>query len=265
VKENWNTREGATTGDVKSTSFGVSLVSTNRIIPVTRIVVAVIAHTKINAHAHVEWITERINTMDAAQTLNYRAFNLRRPLVLAIARDFDTRWIGELPICFDGTVKECVDYAESRGFKWLPDDNLLVEMSNESCVRGQGEGNAMAMPKRIWTPEEAKAFGAKGGKASGQARQPKPKELSNGNEVEPDSFLLQRLSRTRVALIHLEDRILEEASKPDADGQRLSWLATASDKLNNQEFDLAGRSKPKPGQGRAHRRPRSSHGPPPAA
>ena len=93
--------------------------------------------------------------------------------------------------------------------------------------------------------------------------------LQSSEESKPSSeaidyFIVERLTGTREVLTLLQDRMLEEVKKPDADGQRLSWLATASDKLNNQEFDLAGRSKPKPGQGRAQRRPRS-HGPPSAA
>ena len=59
-----------------------------------------------------------------------------------------------------------------------------------------------------------------------------------------DSFTLERLARVRAILERL-DRMAARGK----DAQELAWLATASARWSEQEFDLSGR--PKPG----HRRP----------
>lgn len=63
--------------------------------------------------------------MTDVQTLHWRNGWRRRPLSLSVCRDFDTRWLGELPIAFDGTPEEISAFARSQGCVWLPDDNLL--------------------------------------------------------------------------------------------------------------------------------------------
>ena len=59
-----------------------------------------------------------------------------------------------------------------------------------------------------------------------------------------DGFTVKRLARVRAILERL-DRMAARVK----DAQELAWLATASARLSDQEFDLSGR--PKPG----HRRP----------
>jgi hypothetical protein len=54
-----------------------------------------------------------------------RMISFKKTLSLALNKDFDTRWIGELPIVFDGTPAECEAYALERGYWWVPDDTLL--------------------------------------------------------------------------------------------------------------------------------------------
>jgi hypothetical protein len=49
----------------------------------------------------------------------------RRPLSLSQRKDFDSRWIGELPIVFDGTPAECIAYAEAKGCGWHSDPEML--------------------------------------------------------------------------------------------------------------------------------------------
>lgn len=64
--------------------------------------------------------------MTPLEAIQYHIGHRRRDLSLALCKDFDTRWVGELPIVFDGTPAECVAYAESRGFAWVNDrENLF--------------------------------------------------------------------------------------------------------------------------------------------
>lgn len=49
----------------------------------------------------------------------------QKQICLSVSRDFDTRWIGELPIAFEGTPSECTAFALARGCDWIPDDSLL--------------------------------------------------------------------------------------------------------------------------------------------
>lgn len=63
--------------------------------------------------------------MNAQEILVWRLGHRRKELSLAINRNFDTRWIGELPIVFDGSPAQCVEYAESRGYQWIPEDSML--------------------------------------------------------------------------------------------------------------------------------------------
>lgn len=59
-----------------------------------------------------------------------------------------------------------------------------------------------------------------------------------------DAYLATRLAGVREQLRLIDQRIAEEAGRPKADGQRLSWLATASARLAEQERQLAGRPLP---------------------
>ena len=49
----------------------------------------------------------------------------KRVLSLALNQDYDERWIGELPIVFDGTPVECEEYAANQGYQWVNDDRLM--------------------------------------------------------------------------------------------------------------------------------------------
>ena len=63
---------------------------------------------------------------DAVCTLECRMIGRRHKVVsLAINRDFDTRWIGELPIVFDGSAEACAKYAFALGYRWIADDRAL--------------------------------------------------------------------------------------------------------------------------------------------
>lgn len=50
----------------------------------------------------------------------------KREVSLSLSENFDSRWIGELPIVFDGTPKECVAYALDRGYVWRAHDEMLL-------------------------------------------------------------------------------------------------------------------------------------------
>jgi hypothetical protein len=64
--------------------------------------------------------------MNAAETMASRMLGRRsKSLALAISHDFDSRWIGELPITFEGLPQQCADYARDAGYEWLPDNSLL--------------------------------------------------------------------------------------------------------------------------------------------
>lgn len=67
----------------------------------------------------------KANSELAANTIGARLLR-KRPIALAISRDFDSRFVGELPIVFDGTPKECAEYAESKGYVWKPHDLMIM-------------------------------------------------------------------------------------------------------------------------------------------
>ncbi len=128
------------------------------------------------------------------------------------------------------------------------------------------------MPKHLWTPDEARANALKGAEAwKAKALTIKQAKADNGkhqgqpiDEDSPDSFSNTRLMRIRKQLCLLDTAIEAELSEKAPDGQRVDRLAAASMRLNDQEFALANRPKPKPGSVRIARRPRSGHVPPPA-
>lgn len=59
-----------------------------------------------------------------------------------------------------------------------------------------------------------------------------------------DAYALRRLSRVRTQLDLIDQRINDIASKPSPDGQTLSWLCAAQERLSEQERVLAGRPLP---------------------
>ncbi len=62
----------------------------------------------------------------ASQVIRSRIIGRKGKIIsLAICRDFDTRWIGELPICFDGSPEHCAGYARDCGCIWHDDDAAL--------------------------------------------------------------------------------------------------------------------------------------------
>jgi hypothetical protein len=63
-------------------------------------------------------------------------------------------------------------------------------------------------------------------------------------EQATSEYVRKRLVRVRRCLDLIDARVEEEAVKRNADGQRLSWLSTAADKLAEQERKLAGRPEP---------------------
>jgi len=76
--------------------------------------------TRINVKTMVGSRHNSIETIS-----RYMAGSRRREISLALNKDFDTRWIGELPIVFDGTIEQCADYAISKGYHWIECGNLL--------------------------------------------------------------------------------------------------------------------------------------------
>jgi len=101
------------------------------------------------------------------------------------------------------------------------------------------------MPKALWTTEQAKAFGAIGGQTTKLKAELKRKLKTANTSEQADDFQVRRLLRVRKQLNLLDDAIELELKDPrKADGQRVSWLATASQRLSDQEFAHSGRSKP---------------------
>jgi hypothetical protein len=49
-----------------------------------------------------------------------------RQVALALSKAFDSRWIGELPVVFDGTPQEVTRYALDRGYVWRAHDEMLL-------------------------------------------------------------------------------------------------------------------------------------------
>jgi hypothetical protein len=70
------------------------------------------------------------------------------------------------------------------------------------------------------------------------------------------AYVGARRARVRVQLDNLDASILRETRKQQPDGQRLTWLAAAQERLAEQERVLDGR--PLPGS----RRPKKDDGPP---
>lgn len=96
-----------------------------------------------------------------------------------------------------------------------------------------------------WTPDEARSAWQK----SAQARKERAALTSLAHaaaplpEPEPD-YPTRRLFRVRAQLDLVDKRILEEAVKPNPDGQLLNWLASAQERLSDQERCLDGRPLP---------------------
>ena len=59
-----------------------------------------------------------------------------------------------------------------------------------------------------------------------------------------DDYTSLRLTCVRTQLAQIDRAILLESSKEHADGQRLNWLASAQERLAEQERRLAGRPLP---------------------
>ena len=100
------------------------------------------------------------------------------------------------------------------------------------------------------TPENARTLALK----SAEVRRTKRDMRVNGQNTsesiprltdqDADSFTEKRLIRIRKQLKALDDEIEAELDRGnEADGQRINWLVTASERLSNQEFSHANRPK----------------------
>lgn len=63
--------------------------------------------------SEIDWLIMRHNAEERSQ------------LELALCANFDTRWMGELPLVFSGTVAECVAYAHDHGYLWAANPDYL--------------------------------------------------------------------------------------------------------------------------------------------
>ncbi len=111
---------------------------------------------------------------------------------------------------------------------------------------------SLANLKPPWTPEAARIAAAHSHavQAEKRARHQKPPAGQPPATLPDDDFQARRLERIRAQLKLIDAAIEREASKSQPDGQKLSWLATASARLEVQEQKLSNR--PGPGS----RRPR---------
>ena len=102
------------------------------------------------------------------------------------------------------------------------------------------------MPRHYWTVEEARAMGRRSAefRALRKANPPQPTPLiiptdGDSSVAPPLEYSAVRLSRVRQQLDRVDMMLLAEK-----DPQKLERLASASIKLSDQEFALAGRFKP---------------------
>jgi len=82
---------------------------------------------------------------------------------------------------------------------------------------------------------------------SARFRKPPPDPQPDPTAQQPaqdDGYTACRLARIRAQLDLVDARITEEADRKTADGQRLNWLASAQERLAEQERILAGRPLP---------------------
>lgn len=121
------------------------------------------------------------------------------------------------------------------------------------------------MPQHRWTPEEAKVYASQGQAALVAKRLAFTHSSPQSRFRDPpDTFIRKRLARVRRQVELVDQAIEGELRKPDADGQRVDRLAAASMRLSDQEFALAGRSKPgntRPGIAKPVRRSQEQSGP----
>jgi hypothetical protein len=109
----------------------------------------------------------------------------------------------------------------------------------------------------LFTPETARHFAAIGvakraamaaqqpdGNRIYRAKNPKLPSLPPANPPPVNAYVFARRARVRKQL-NLVDRAIErEASKDEPDGQRLNWLASAQERLAEQERQLDNRPAP---------------------
>ena len=121
---------------------------------------------------------------------------------------------------------------------------------------------APTTPKRHrpWTPEEAREMAVRANRIRWHSDPRPPLNSVKPREPEPqvpqDNYHIGRLNRVRIQLDQLDSAITRETGKQQPDGQRLNWLASAQERLAEQERILAGRPLPgsrRPAQERASR------------
>ncbi len=81
---------------------------------------------------------------------------------------------------------------------------------------------------------------------------------AQAESITADDYLSRRVLRVRTQIELLSQRIDEELEKRSADGQKLNWLCSALERLQEQERELSGRPlpgtlKPRPEPGRPQR------------
>ena len=100
----------------------------------------------------------------------------------------------------------------------------------------------------LFTVESARLAGLKSAALRKQARDNPPPPpiipLPEPSTTEEDTFHSRRLDRVRRQLDSVDAAIQTEANRKEPDGQRLNWLASAQERLAEQERVLAGRPLP---------------------
>lgn len=123
----------------------------------------------------------------------------------------------------------------------MPD---LAEVAPDSPPTAQPQRK----PPFRFTRDNAREFSAK----ANAARWSRP-QAERDNHASPEvltaavpvpDYIARRLERVRAQCDLIDDRITEELSKRQPDGQRLNWLAAASARLEEQEQKLSGRPGP---------------------
>ena len=102
----------------------------------------------------------------------------------------------------------------------------------------------------LFTRENAREMSRKGNAVRwSQPRTPPPQPaipapIPEPSPATPDTYLSARLVRVRLQLSLIDSAIEREAATNKPDGQRLNWLASAQERLAEQERMLAGRPSP---------------------
>ena len=96
----------------------------------------------------------------------------------------------------------------------------------------------------LFTRENAAILGKRGAIARWTPKPPAPILPPVPEPLPADQFQSRRLARVRAQLDLIDAAITLEAGKHNSDGQRLNWLASAQERLAEQEGWLANRAKP---------------------